>query len=68
MPCVVCPKCLAESNVKIDVNDGDTLTCPECEEEYSLTDVVNLIETWKPILPWLLAHPARQPECVTASS
>lgn len=60
MGVVVCPKCMAEASVKLDVNDGDTLSCPECEEEYSLSDVEAVVESWAALLPWLKAHPARQ--------
>jgi transcription elongation factor Elf1 len=60
---VTCPKCLAEACVTVDVEDGDTLRCPECEESYSLADVVSVIQSWSKVLPWLLSHPARTPEC-----
>ena len=64
---LMCPKCMSESAIKVSVEDGDTLTCPECEEEFSLNDVIALIESWKPILPWLLSHPARQEQEETAT-
>ena len=56
---LICPRCLNHAVIRLEVGDGDTLTCAECEEEFSLTDVVNMVESWKPLLPWLCAHPAR---------
>ena len=58
---VICPKCLdGDAAVRLDLNDGDTLTCAGCEEEYSLDAVRELVAGWAKLLPWLDAHPARQ--------
>ena len=56
---VICPRCLCSSAITLDVTDGDSLHCPECDEDYTLTDVVELVESWGKVLPWLMAHPAR---------
>jgi peptide subunit release factor 1 (eRF1) len=61
----ICPKCLVESCIKVDIEDGETINCPECEEEYTLTEVIEMIESWKELLPWLKSHPARQMKCKT---
>lgn len=65
---VVCPKCLSESAVSVDVADGESLHCPECSEDYNLSEVIDVIESWSRVLPWLKSHPARQqaPQCVAA--
>ena len=62
----VCPKCLTTAAITVDVTDGDRLHCPECDEDYSLDDVIACIESWTDLLPWLKSHPARTatPECV----
>lgn len=60
----ICPKCFEETSIKVNIEDGDTLECPNCEEEFSLSNVIDMIESWKGLLPWLKSHPARQPECV----
>ncbi|VTU02456.1 unnamed protein product [Gemmataceae bacterium] len=60
---VTCPKCLSEAAVSLDLDDGDTLRCPECDEAYSVAEVVAVIQSWSKLLPWLLSHPARTPEC-----
>jgi hypothetical protein len=62
---VICPQCLVEAVITVDVTDGDSLKCSECDSEYSADDVKNMIESWATILPWLLSHPARTPECAT---
>lgn len=65
---VICPKCLEEAAVSLDLTDGDTLACPECDETYSAATVRELVDGWAKLLPWIEAHPARQeqPEEVTA--
>lgn len=65
---VTCPKCLSEASVRLDVSDGDTLTCADCNEEYTVADVEAVIESWSRLLPWIKSHPARQqPACVKAA-
>ena len=60
----MCPKCLCEdATVALDISDGDTLRCRDCDEEYTLGDIEALVASWGRLLPWLRAHPARQPEC-----
>ncbi|WP_439624038.1 hypothetical protein [Gemmata sp.] len=65
---VTCPKCLDEANVTVDLDDGDTLRCQECEEVYSVADVEAVVACWAKLLPWLRAHPARVPECAAPSA
>lgn len=60
---VTCPKCLSEAAVSLDLDDGDTLRCPECDETYSVAEVEAVVASWARLLPWLKAHPARSPEC-----
>lgn len=64
---VTCPKCLCEAAVTLDVTDGDTLTCPDCSESYTVADIEALVEGWAKLLPWIKSHPARQPVCVKAA-
>ena len=56
---LICPSCLKHAVIRLDICDGDTLTCAECDAEFSLTDVADMVASWKAILPWLCAHPAR---------
>jgi hypothetical protein len=57
---VICPKCLdPDAVVRLNVADGDTLTCGGCEEEYSAARVREMVASWAKVLPWIEAHPAR---------
>jgi hypothetical protein len=57
---LICPKCLNEETVRLNLDDGDTLTCTGCDEEYTVGDVAALVASWAPLLKWLQSHPARQ--------
>jgi hypothetical protein len=63
---LICPKCLEEQPVRLDLADGDTLSCPGCDEEYSLDAVQAMVEGWAKLLPWLRLHPARQEQPAAA--
>jgi hypothetical protein len=68
LPTILCPRCLDESNgVRLDIVDGDTLTC-DCGEEYTVAAIRDLIDGWLAILPWLEAHPARQLDAATVAT
>ena len=56
---LICPKCLEVATVRLDLDDGDTLTCTGCEESYSVDTVRQMVEGWAKLLPWLAQHPAR---------
>lgn len=57
----VCPKCMLDCYIVVRIDDGDTVRCEECEEEYSVADVRAMIESWGPLLAWFDAHPSRRP-------
>jgi hypothetical protein len=57
---VFCPRCLAEETQRLDLDDGNTITCTGCEETYTVEDVRLLVDGWAKLLPWLEAHPARK--------
>jgi hypothetical protein len=56
---VVCPMCWKEAVIKLDLDDGSTLTCGGCDGTFNVDDVRNIIEGWAKLMPWLLACPAR---------
>ncbi len=58
---LICPRCMSEAVVRLDLDDGDTLTCHECDESYTVAEVDALVAGWTRLLPWLLTHPARTP-------
>ncbi len=65
---VICPKCLdPDAVVRLDVSDGDALTCGGCEEEYSATAVREMVDSWAKVLPWIEAHPARTEATATTT-
>lgn len=57
---------MTTADITVNVNDGEALHCPECDEYFSLTAVIACVESWSKILPWLKSHPARQLEAVEA--
>lgn len=61
---VTCPKCLVDgSHVTVDLDDGDTLRCQDCEEQYTVAEIEAIVVSWSKLLPWLKAHPSRQMTC-----
>ena len=64
----LCPRCMCEETIQLNLDDGDTMTCGGCSEEFTVDDLESLIESWAALLPWLRQHPARQqPSCVKAA-
>ena len=54
-----CIKCGEESCIKLDLADGVTLSCPECDAEYEVNEVRQVCETWMKLVNWIDHHPAR---------
>ena len=44
----ICPKCMADATIHVNLTDGDAVTCQDCNEEYTVTDVRALVESWGP--------------------
>lgn len=65
---LICPKCLTDACITLDLDDGDTLRCNDCEEEYTVEDVSALVESWSKLLPWIKQHPARVPQSQPAAA
>lgn len=61
---LVCPVCLAEAVIRLDLVDGDGMKCDECDAEYTVADVQAVVESWSRVLPWLLTHPERSAAAV----
>lgn len=51
--CVTCIKCGEAGSIKLDLTDMDTLTCSECDAEYSVDDVRAVMREWGPVLAWI---------------
>ncbi len=58
----ICPRCLCSETIRLDLDDGDTLTCSGCDENYRASDLVAMLDSWAGLLPWIMSHPARRPE------
>lgn len=59
-----CPCCRIVAAIDLHLDDGDTMTCRECSEEFTTEDVRKLIDAadaWRAILAWVERCPAREP-------
>lgn len=56
---LTCIKCGEVAAIRLDLTDGDTMTCPDCDGEFTVGDIEALIDQWGAVLPWLRSHPAR---------
>jgi len=61
---LICPKCMAiDATVRLDLDDGETLTCDSCVEMFSLADVREMIDgitrAWAVMAAWVETCPAR---------
>lgn len=65
---LTCIKCGAEAAIRVDLTDGDTCHCPECDDEFTVSEVETLVEQWSAVLPWLKSHPARTAEAAAVVS
>jgi len=58
-----CPKCNEEAQITIDLDDLHTLTCRECEDEFNLADVRDLVAQaarWQKVLDFIALAPAAE--------
>ena len=55
----ICPQCMENAVITVDLDTGSDLLCTDCDAEYKLDDVRVMIASWGPLLVWLDAHPAR---------
>jgi uncharacterized protein (DUF983 family) len=53
---VPCLKC-GELNVYVDLIDVTTFHCGNCDSEYTVTDVVALMQDWRRVLEWINLAP-----------
>ena len=54
-----CPRCgELEATISLNLADGDTLTCSECDTEFGREDIRALVTRWAPVLSWLDGMPA----------
>lgn len=54
-----CPKCgEQEAMIQLDLDDGQTCSCRECDDEFSLDDVREFIGRWAKMIAWIETMPA----------
>jgi uncharacterized protein (DUF983 family) len=56
-----CPRC-GEANASFDLNlaDGDTLHCQDCDESFSVVEVRDLVKRWGRLLLWIDSMPGEE--------
>ena len=55
-----CIKCGEEVCLSLDLNDLDTVRCPECDGEFTLDEVRTFLGQWQRLLAWVDLAPARE--------
>jgi transcription elongation factor Elf1 len=56
-----CPRC-GEANASFDLNlaDGDTLHCQDCDENFSVEEIRDLVKRWGRMLAWIDSMPSEE--------
>jgi len=55
VPCPMCGE--ADANVSLYLWEGNQFHCEECDNEFSLEQITELINRWQPVLAWLAKMP-----------
>lgn len=55
-----CIRCGEAASIKLDLDDCDRLTCPECDANYTLSDIREHCEAWMKLVRWIETSPMRQ--------
>lgn len=63
LPCPCCGE--PDANIAVELSQPGTLTCRECDAEFTTANVERLIRQWSAVLPWLKAMPV---DAVTAAA
>ena len=57
---LLCPRCLEQDTVRVDLDDLGRFTCTSCEEEFQADDVRAIIDAWTPALAFLASAPVKE--------
>ncbi len=57
LTCILCGQDVA---IRLDLADGDTFYCPDCDGDFSVSQVRETVGKWQRCLAWLDAMP-REP-------
>jgi hypothetical protein len=52
-----CIKCGDEAALTLNLADGDSITCPDCEGEFTVEDVETMIGEWQQAIAWIKTMP-----------
>lgn len=56
---ICCPACMdSDATVTVDLRTGQNFVCSDCNAEFTLENIQDVIQSWSKILPWLNSHPA----------
>lgn len=55
LPCPFCGE--ADATITLNLCDGDTLHCGECDSEFTPADVKRIIDDWGKALAWIATMP-----------
>lgn len=56
LPCPLCGE--PNASICLNLSDGQTFTCHECEGEFVVADVQRFITRWSAVLAWVGALPS----------
>lgn len=59
---LTCIKCGEKAAIQMDLTDGDTLFCPECNQDFTVADVEACIQGWQRLVGWMRQCPSRVEE------
>ena len=48
-----CPGCCAEATCSLNLEDLDTITCGDCNEEFTIEEITKIIGKWGPVVAWI---------------
>lgn len=53
-----CPRCGEEdATVLLNLAEPDSCHCSECDEDFSLSDIENLVARWRKVIDWIDTMP-----------
>jgi hypothetical protein len=57
-----CPKCGEDAAVRLDLDDLNVCSCRNCDEEFEIGLIRDLMAKWGPVLQWIDAAPELKEE------
>lgn len=55
-----CPKCGEQDAITVNLYDVEDLHCSECDTDFSLQEIRELLAAWGPVVKWLDTAPVRE--------